>query len=120
MVTGRASRWDPKTCRKGVCQGSVTHYTVNLARQVDDTSSTCRRATSTVLVQGHGWPAINHRSQSMSQPPQVDVLAADVAHDNAPLDLKSFLITCAICSVVGLTVLAILAQALVSFLAPGG
>lgn len=56
----------------------------------------------------------------MSQPPQIDVLAADVAHDNAPLDLKSFLITGAICSVVGLTVLAVLAQALVSFLAPAG
>ncbi|WP_295393665.1 hypothetical protein [uncultured Thiodictyon sp.] len=54
----------------------------------------------------------------MSQTSQADVLVADVTPDAAPLDLKSFLITCAICSVVGLTVLAILAQALVSFLSP--
>ncbi len=54
----------------------------------------------------------------MAQTYRADVLAADDAKDTAPIEFKSFLVTCTLCSIVGLTVLAILAQALVSFLAP--
>jgi len=56
----------------------------------------------------------------MAQSYRADVLAADDAQTAAPIEFKSFLVTCLVCSVVGLTVLAILAQSLVSFLAPVG
>jgi len=54
----------------------------------------------------------------MVQTYRADVIAADAAKETAPIEFKSFLVTCTLCSVAGLTVLAILAQALVSFLAP--
>jgi hypothetical protein len=55
----------------------------------------------------------------MAQTYQAHALTTDDdAIDSAPIAIKPFLISCAICSVLGLTVLAVLAQALVSFLAP--
>ena len=56
----------------------------------------------------------------MTQTSRADVLTADVGVDTAPIQFKSFLVSCVLCSVVGLTVLAVLAQSLVSFLAPAG
>ncbi len=56
----------------------------------------------------------------MSHTYRADALAADAAKDPAPIEFKSFLVTCVVCSLAGLTVLAVLAQSLVSFLAPAG
>ena len=54
----------------------------------------------------------------MNQSTRADVTAADDAAGTAPLDPKSFLVSCAACSLLGLTVLAVLAQSLLAFLAP--
>lgn len=54
----------------------------------------------------------------MSQTVQADVVTAEAAHERAPIDPKSYLFSWAVWSVAGLSVLAVLAQALVSFLAP--
>jgi hypothetical protein len=54
----------------------------------------------------------------MTETHRADVLVAEDVTEAAPLEFKSFLVTCAIGSLVGLTVLAVLAQALIAFLAP--
>ena len=54
----------------------------------------------------------------MSQTVKADVLTADTAAERAPIDPKSYLFSWAIWSVAGLSVLAVLAQALISFLTP--
>lgn len=53
----------------------------------------------------------------MDQTYRAGALAPDEANAAAPLALKPFLLSCALCSLLGLSVLAILAQSLVSFLA---
>jgi hypothetical protein len=53
----------------------------------------------------------------MDQSYRADTLAADEANNAASPEFMPFLVSCAICSLLGLTVLAILAQSLVAFLA---
>ena len=53
----------------------------------------------------------------MDQSYRADTLAHDEANTAASLELKPFLVSCALSSLLGLTVLAILAQSLVAFLA---